>query len=415
MIILSSFKRSCLLILLAIVGPASAGDWPQWRGPGRDNVWHEKDLPDRLPDNIKPRWKRPLGGGYGGIAVTGGRVYVMDRQKLPREVERVVCLDAGSGKTLWTHEYPVRYGKLDYGNGPRSTPTVHQGKVYTFGALAHLHCLDAATGKVIWSHDAVKAFDARIPIWGHSCSPLIDGERVVVQVGGKPEACLMAFDRHTGNPVWRSLADPPGYASPTLVGTKNGRLLVAYTPEHLVGLDPETGKVRWREPFKGIEFGVSISDAVFLDGILLASNYWSGSKALRLDALGGNPQPAWEGKQLSLLMSTPLVRSGHVYALDRFRGLKCIEMKTGTVKWEGKHVTPRGSNPQASLCWLGEGERALIFNEKGELLLCQLAPEGLRSLGKASILPGLIWAHPAFADGCIFARSDEEIACVPLK
>src|SRR5580658_4814635 len=110
MIILSSFKRSCLLILLAIVGPASAGDWPQWRGPGRDNVWHEKDLPDRLPDNIKPRWKRPLGGGYGGIAVTGGRVYVMDRQKLPREVERVVCLDAGSGKTLWTHEYPVRYG-----------------------------------------------------------------------------------------------------------------------------------------------------------------------------------------------------------------------------------------------------------------------------------------------------------------
>jgi outer membrane protein assembly factor BamB len=405
--------RAILLLLLGVTAPAPAGDWPQWRGPGRDNVWHEKDLPDKLPAERKPRWQQPLGGGYGGIAVTGGRVYVMDRQKEPREVERVLCLDADNGKTLWSHAYPVRYGKLDYGNGPRSTPTVHQGKVFTFGAMGHLHCLDAATGKVLWSHDAVKAFVARIPTWGHSCSPLIDGEHVIVQVGGKEDACLMAFDRHTGKEVWRNLADPPGYASPTLLQTKTWRLLVYFTPEHVVGLDPETGKVRWGEPFPGISYGVSISDVVYDDGILLASNYWSGSKALRLDANGANPKLAWEGKQLSLVMSTPLVRAGHVYALDRFNGLKCIEMKTGKVKWEGEHVTPRGQNPQASLCWVGE--RTLIFNSKGEVLLCQLSPEGLRSLGKTSILPGLIWAHPAFADGCIFARSDEEIVCVPLK
>jgi outer membrane protein assembly factor BamB len=413
---MSSFPRhgrALLLLLLACTGPAAAGDWPQWRGPNRDSVWQETDLSERLVGPRQPRWKQPLGGGYGGIAVSAGRVYVMDRQKEPREVERVVCLDAANGKTLWAHAYAVQYGKLDYGNGPRSTPTVQQGKVYTFGAMGHLHCLDAATGKVIWSHDTVKAFAARIPMWGHSCSPLIDGERVVVQVSGKGDACLMAFDRLTGKEVWRSLADPPGYSSPVLLQTRAWRLLVYFTPEHVVGLEPQTGKVRWREPFAGISYGVSISDVVYEDGILLASNYWSGSKALRLDASGGNPKLAWEGKQLSLLMSTPLVRDGHVYALDRFRGLKCLQMKTGKVKWEGEHVTPRGQNPQASLCWVGE--RALIFNEKGELLLCRLSPESLLSLGKMPVLSGLIWAHPAFADGCIFARSDEEIVCVPLK
>jgi outer membrane protein assembly factor BamB len=388
-----------------------ADDWPQWRGPARDGVWEGTGLPDKLPGDLKPRWKQPLGGGYGGIVVVGGRVFVMDRQKEPKEVERALCLDATSGKTLWTHEYEVTYGKLDYGNGPRSTPTVYQGRVYTFGALGQLYCLDSSNGKVIWSHDTVKAFKSRIPTWGHACSPLVDGNRVVVQVGGEPNACLMAFDCVTGKEVWRSLPDRPGYASPMLIETKQERLLVYWTPEHIVGLEPETGKVRWRVPFP-ITYDVSISDLVWHDGILLASNYWTGSKALRLDDKGDKPEVVWEGKALSLLMSTPLVKGGHVYALDRNRGLKCIEMKTGAVKWEGEHVTPRGQNPQASLVWAGD--RALILNERGELLLAELTPEAYRGRGKAAILDGLIWAHPAFADNCVFVRNDEAIVCVPL-
>ncbi len=397
--------------LLTAVGPAVADDWPQWRGPNRDGVWPDAPRLERLPAELKPRWRRPVGGGYGGVAAAGGRVYLMDRLKQPREVERALCLDAATGKELWAHEYAVSYGKMEYGNGPRSTPTVHGGRVYTFGALGHLHCLDAATGKVVWARDTVKDFNGRVPTWGHACSPLLDGERLVVQVGGRPDACLVALERGTGKEIWRSLPDRPGYSSPVLLDTGNGRLLVYWTPEHVAGLEPETGKVRWRVPFEGITYDVSISDPVFADGVLLASNYWSGSKALLLDGRGGEPRVAWEGRQLSLLMSTPLVRDGHAYALDRHRGLKCVELHGGKVKWEGEHITPRGTNPQATLVWAGE--RALALNERGELLLLELSPRGCRRLGQAKVI-GRTWAHPAYAGGCIFARSDVEVVCVPL-
>jgi outer membrane protein assembly factor BamB len=402
-----------LLLLLIPVCGLSAADWPQWRGANRDGIWQERDLPEKFPTRgLAPRWKTPLGGGHGGIAVAQGRVFVMDRQTKPAEVERVVCLDAGTGKELWVHRYPVAYGKLDYGNGPRSTPTVHAGKVYTLGALGHLFCLEARTGKVIWSSDTGKEFNGQVPTWGHACSPLIDGPRLVVQVGGRPDACLVALDPDTGKEVWRSLADPPGYSSPVLIETGKWRLLAYFTPEHIVGLAPETGKVLWRVPFEGISYGVSISDVSWVDGVLLASNYWSGSKAVQLDERGLNPRVVWEGKQLSLLMSTPLVRNGFVYALDRFKGVKCLEARTGTVRWEGWHVTPRGSNPHASLVWI-DGNRVLALNTPGELVLAELTPEGHREISRAAII-GRTWAHPAFADRCVFARTDEEIVCVPL-
>ena len=141
---------SRILATLLLLAPLPArADWPQWRGRDRDNVWHEKRLPQTLPEKLEPRWKVPLGAGYGGVAVTNGRVFVMDRKKEPKEIERVVCLDARTGKTLWSHDYAVTYGKLDYGNGPRATPTVQDGRVYANGALGHLHCLDSTTGKVL--------------------------------------------------------------------------------------------------------------------------------------------------------------------------------------------------------------------------------------------------------------------------
>jgi outer membrane protein assembly factor BamB len=408
--------RFRLLFVVCLVGgaPAAAADWPQWRGQGRDGAWLEKGLPERFAaPSLPPRWQQPLGGGYGGIAVSGGKVFVMDRQTQPREVERVLCLNAATGGKLWTYEYPVRYGKLEFGNGPRSTPTVADNRVYTNGTFGHLFCLDAASGQVLWSRDTVKDCKARLPMWGMACSPLLDGERVVVQVGA-PDGCLMAFDRRTGKVIWRSIGDPPGYSSPTLLEGQGWRLLTYFTPRHIVGVDPITGKERWKVSFEGISYDVSISDVVHADGILLASNYWSGSKAIRLDKKGEHPQTLWEGKQLSLLMSTPLVRDGHVYALDRFRGLKCLEMRTGQVKWEGEHVTPRGSNPHATLVWVGQ--RALIFNERGELLLARLTPARYQQFGKTQVWKSdqPIWAHPGFGNGCTFVRTDQEIVCVPF-
>lgn len=398
------------LPFLLLTAALALADWPQWRGPARDGTLVGEKLPDTLPEKPVQKWRQPLGGGYGGIAVTSGRVYVMDRQKAPKEVERVLCYAASDGKLLWTHAYPVAYGKLDYGNGPRTTPTVHDGRVYAYGALAHLHCLDAATGKVLWQVDGVADLKSRIPTWGHACSPLIDGERVLVQMGA-PAACLMAFDRKTGKEVWRGLNDPPGYASPTILKTATFRRLLYWTPENVVGLDPDTGRVCWKVPFP-ITYGVSIGDIVWEGRIILASNYWSGSKALKLDAKGDNPELVWESKALSLLMSTPLVRDGKVYAIDRFAGLKCLELTTGKVLWEGERVTERGNNPHASL--IGSGSRVLLFNDRGELILGELQPEGFKKLGTASILPGKPWAHHAYSAGRVYVRSDAEIVCVEV-
>jgi len=187
----TNLRLVCLLSLTLSAGalPVQADDWPQWRGPDRDGVWSAPSLPDRFPaEPLKPRWKQAIGGGYGGIAIVAGKVYLMDRQTKPREVERVVCLDAATGKPLWTHEYAVNYNKMDYGNGPRSTPTVLGGRVYTFGAVGHLHCLDADSGRVIWDRDTVRDFKGRIPTWGHACSPLVDGDRLIVQIGAKSPA-----------------------------------------------------------------------------------------------------------------------------------------------------------------------------------------------------------------------------------
>jgi outer membrane protein assembly factor BamB len=414
-------SAECLVGLVLVLGPAAQreepADWPQWRGRSRDGVWKQNGLPERFPaKGLTPRWRKAIGGGYAGIAVTAGRVFTMDRQTRPREVERILCLDAATGALLWTRDYPVRYGKMEYGNGPRATPTVHDGRVYTLGAVGHLHCLEAATGKIVWSVDTVQQLKGRIPTWGQACSPLVDGDRLIVQVGGRPDACLVAFDRATGKVLWRSLADRPGYSSPIIIETRAGRQIVYWTPENVVGLEPATGTLLWKVPYAST-YDVSISDPVWHDGVLVVSGYWEGSKAFRLDDKGRSPRVIWQGPRLNLLMSTPLYRAGHIYALDKKNGICCLELATGKVKWEKEYVSPKEHNPQAALVWLGDlgntRDRALIFNARGELVLAQLTPAGCRQISKAAIIERT-WAHPAFADKCIFARNDKEIVCVPL-
>ena len=237
----------------------------------------------------QPRWRQSIGGGYSGIAVSSGRVYTLDYRKKPRESERVLCFDVRTGKLLWSHTYPVAYGKMEYGNGPRSTPTVHKGKVYTFGARGHLFCLDAVSGKVLWGRDTVKDFAGRVPQWGHSCSPLVDGGAAAGASRRQNGAGLVALDRDSGKEIWCELDDRPGYSSPTLIGGPGWRQVAYWTPEHVVGLDPVSGKVRWKIPFP-ITYDVSITDLVWHQGVLLASNYWTGSKAICFDAKGENPK-----------------------------------------------------------------------------------------------------------------------------
>jgi formylglycine-generating enzyme required for sulfatase activity/outer membrane protein assembly factor BamB len=403
-------------------GPSAGGavalpageDWPRWRGPRGDGTWHGPRLPDHWPQGGPRRlWRQPVGGGHAGMVVAGARVYVTDHQKTPQERERVLCFDAATGRPAWSFDYPVHYGSLEYANGPRATPTVADGRVYTLGALGHLRCLDAATGKLVWSADLLRDYRARLPLWGFAASPLVFEGLLLVHAGAEPNGCLLALDRRTGKEVWRNLPDAAGYATPLLIESHGRAQLVCWTPTNVRGLEPGTGKLLWTVPFE-VTYGTAIATPVFAEGVVLVSGYWEGAKGIRL---GGDGAAAvvWENRRdLRALMSQPLCRGGYAYLLDKRSGLTCLALKTGKKVWDdGNRMTPKGRNPQATLVWLGDGDRALVLNSDGDLILARLNPGGYHEQARAHII-GPTWAHPAYAGGCVYARNDSEVVCVLL-
>ncbi|MES1212980.1 MAG: PQQ-binding-like beta-propeller repeat protein [Singulisphaera sp.] len=416
----SNSRPSLLLILVmalsgAHVATSARGeDWPRWRGPHGDGTWRAPALPDAWPaDGLKTVWRQPIGGGYAGVSVTDGRVLVMDRQQQPAEVERVLAFDAATGKLLWTREYPVAYGKLDYGNGPRAAPTIHDGHVYTLGAVGHVLCLDLATGRQIWAHDCVAEMHAKIPDWGLAASPVVWRDLVICHVG-VPGGSLVAFDRQSGKEMWRASSDPAGYATPIIVQRPYGPQLVAWTPENVLGIALDTGKVDWQIPYK-VTYGVSIATPIARGDLVFVTGYWEGSKTIRLGQGPADAELLWEdAKQLRGLMSQPLERDGYVYSLDKQLGVTCFELASGKKLWDdGNRLTPRGRNPQVTMVWLGDSDRTISLNSEGELVLARFTPDGYQEQSRTKII-GPTWAHPAYAGRHVFARDDAELVCVEL-
>ncbi len=396
--------------------PDSAESWPQWRGPRRDGSWRGPKLPRAWPAAGLPRaWSRELGGGYGGIAVSSGRVMVMDRQEKPEEAERLHCIDAVTGDLKWSHTDAVDYGPVAYGNGPRSTPTVFQDHVYTLGAVGRLNCLNLASGELVWSKDLVSEFDARVPLWGLSASPLVFEDLLIVHPGATPAGCYIAFDLKTGDLRWQSGSDAAGYSTPMIIQRGDNVEMVGWTPSHVRGLDPRTGDSHWEIPFE-VNYGTSIADPIYHDSLVLVSSYYDGSLALRLGDERGNAEEAWHDRRnLRGVMSQPLYRDGYAYLLDRRHGLTCFEFATGTKVWDDDNrMTPKGRNPQSTMVWLGDEDRVIVLNSEGDLILIRLNPEGYVEQSRTNII-GRTWAHPAYAGNCVYARSDTEIVCVPMN
>ena len=403
------------IVCLAFVSVAIGEDWPRWRGPRGDGTWQGPKLAETFPpEGLKTVWKQPVGGGYAGVIVAEGRTYVMDRQPPPDEAERLLCFDSATGQLLWTHSYPVRYGKLDYGSGPRAAPTVFEGRVYSLGAVGHVFCLDAKTGAVVWSHDCVAEYGAKIPEWGFAASPVIVGDLVVIHVAAQPDGCYIAFDVHDGRERWRASGDPAGYATPIVVEHSGQPQLVGWTPEHVLGISPRTGKIAWSVPYK-VTYGVSIATPICQQGLVFVAGYWEGSKAIRLGKRPADAALAWEENEwLRGLMSQPLYRDGHVYLLDKRFGLTCFELATGRKLWDDENrLTRRDRNPQATLVWLGDGDRAISLNAEGELVLLRLNPSSFMEQARTRLI-GPTWAHPAYADRRVYARDDEQIVCAEL-
>lgn len=405
-----------------------ADDWPQWAGPRRDGVWRETGLVGRFESAaLKPQWRAAVSGGYAGPAVAGGRVFVTDRVR-DRGVERVLCLNASSGKLLWTHEYSCSYKGVDYDSGPRCTPLVDGDLVYTVGAMGHLFCLRVGDGQVVWQKDYVRDFGADLPTWGMACHPLVDGDRLIACVGGSNQAGVVAFDKKSGQELWRALSVKNiGYSPPMVFTVGRKRQLIVWHPEAVCSLDPETGKTYWQEPFH-TDLGVSIVGPVYDPPHLFVSQSWGGPLMLELSEESPAARVAWklpakanvEEEMVNCLMSTPILRDGHIYAVALYGALRCLEQRDGRRVWESYEATGRGRWWNAFLT--PNQDRVFIANEQGELIIARLSPDGYEEVSRAKLIEPtnqagrrrLVWSHPAYANRCVYARNDQEIICVSL-
>jgi outer membrane protein assembly factor BamB len=426
---------------LALVS-AHAADWPQWLGPQRDGVWRETGILETFPPGgLTVRWRTPIGAGYAGPAVVADRVYVTDRVMAPSAnnpsaggaprragFERVLCLSAVDGRVLWQHEYECAY-RLSYPAGPRTTPLVHQGKVYTLGAEGHLLCLEAASGKVVWSRDFKRDYQAKTPMWGFSSHPLVEGQKLICLAGGEGSV-VVALDKDTGKEIWRALsAAEPGYGPPMIYEAGGRRQLIVWHPEALNSLDPETGKTYWTQPFSA-RAGMTIATPRKLGDRLLVSCFYNGSLMMRLDPNRPAATLLWRGRSnserntdgLHAVMCTPWLEGGYIYGVCSYGQLRCLKADTGERVWETFAATTGREVRWANAFIVKCGDRFFLPNESGELVLAKLTPQGYQEIGRAHLLEPtnrdcgrpVVWSHPAFANRCLYARNDRELICVSL-
>jgi outer membrane protein assembly factor BamB len=416
-------------------------------GPNRDDVWREHGIVERFPDQGPAiRWRAPIEGGYAGPAIVENRVFVLDRPgtnqpsaqaqeglaKVSKN-ERVRCLDASTGTQIWEHSYPCAYN-IGYPAGPRTTPSVSGGRVYSLGAMGDLLCLRADSGEVIWAHNFPTDYGVtKPPVWGWAAHPLVDGDRVICLVGGSNSA-VVAFHRNTGKELWRALtAVEIGYAPPVIYAIRGQRQLIIWHPDAVSALDPETGRLLWSHPYpvggepKRPEVTIAMprleGDRLFL------TCFYQGSLLLQIAPEG--PKLLWNRRSTSedvmndglhTVLGTPLFQNGFIYGVCGFGELRCLDASTGARKWETYAATGGHKAFFANAFLTTQEDRTFIWNDQGELVIARLQPTGYEEISRAKLLEPLektrgrvvTWCHPAFANRCAYVHNGKELICVSL-
>ena len=425
-----------LIAAMCILIPAFAADWPEWRGKGRIGIWNESGILDRFPEKgLTPLWRTPIHAGFAGPAVAAGRVFVTDFEATSglKGTERVLCLDEKSGKILWNRTWEADYGKISYPIGPRATPTVDGDRVYVLGATGILLCLKTQTGDVVWQKNYAKDYGMQMPTWGITSAPLVDGDRLIAIVGGQPDSKVMAFDKMTGKEIWRALPSDSeqGYCQPVIFDVGGVRQLIIWHPAALVSLDPATGKVYWQQPFR-INMGMTLATPVLSGNHLLVSSFYNGSMLLELTREGA--KLLWKGKSdseintdgLHAVINTPVIAGDYIYGICSYGQFRCLNLKTGERVWETMDVTKEKARWASGLI-VRQGDRYFINNDRGELIIAKLSPQGYQEISRTQLikpttnsgnrreLGAVNWSHPAYANRRVVARNDEEIISISLE
>ena len=439
-----------LLSLLSSVLPLSpvvlsADDWPQWFGPQRDGIWREKGIVDRLPEGGPALvWKAAIGNGYAGPAVSDGRVYLFDRTladtsnlpdnpfkrgEIPGE-ESLHCLESATGKLVWKKSYDTNY-TVSYAAGPRCTPVIHEGLVYTLGAEGRLLVRKTETGDVVWEKDVVKDLKTKTPTWGFAATPLIEGQLLICLAAGDGTT-VVAFDKKSGEERWRALsAKEPGYCPPRVLVDGDKRVLLIWHPEAINGLDPKSGKVLWSIPWK-IKAGLTAPTPRREGNRVFLTSFYNGATMLEFAGFDQKPKVMWQTKRqserrtehLNSIMGTPVFHEGHLYGNCSYGQFRCLKAETGERLWESLEPVVKEEVRWGNVFVTPHEDRYFMFNEQGELLIGKLSPEGYEEISRAKLIEpdgadmrqrSIVWSHPAYANQCIFVRNDSEIKCFSLK
>ncbi len=381
---------SALFLTLALALTLQAGDWPQFLGPTRDNASAETVGPWK--GDLKPVWKQTVGEAHSSPVVADGVVYAFYQPK-GKNADALVAYDAKTGELKWEKSYDRAEFKPPFGNGPRGTPAVSGGKVFTFGGTGIAACWDAKTGAIDWKVDALKEFGAKNLFFGVSTSPLIVGDTVVLMVGGKG-AGMVALEAKTGKTAWKATDEPASYASPV----QAGKQLVVLTGANLLSLSPK-GEKLWSVPFEGKVGGLIESSAtpLVVGDMVIGSTITGGAIGLKVTEKEGKytTEKAWFNKALNCYFSTPLVVGEHLYMINGGASftnpqivLRCVELKTGKVLWEKKDV---GKYHAAIIrCGAAGKEKLLMLDDTGFLTLFEPDAKEFKQLSRSKVC-GTTW------------------------
>lgn len=381
--------------------PVAKSYWTDFRGPRRDGHYDEMPILIKWPAEGPPRlWRKPVGEGYASFVFAGGKAFTIEQRQ---NQEVVAAYDMADGREIWSHASDVRFSESMGGDGPRATPTWHDGRLYALGAEGELKCLAAETGRLLWSKNILRENGAPNLQWAMSASPLVMDEKVIVLPGGSDNKSVVAYDRITGNLVWQALPDKQSYTSPMLVTLAGERQILVVSASRAVGLTPG-GKLLWEYPWS-TSYDINAAQPVIVgpDRLILSAGYGHGAALVQVTKSGDTftATRVWENTRMKNKFSSSLLHEGHIYGLDEAI-LACVNVETGDLKWKGG----RYGYGQIMLA----SGHIIVAAEDGDVALVRATPERHDELVRFPAIEGKTWNYPAISGGVLLVRNGREMS-----
>jgi len=390
--------------------PEPGAEWPDFRGPNRDGRYTATPVLTTWPrEGLRQVWKQPVGGGYASFVVANGRAFTIEQR---RNQEVVAAYDVESGRELWTNAWTANFQESMGGDGPRATPTYHEGRVYALGAEGELRVLDAQRGALVWRRNILNDNRANNISWGMSASPLIVDDTVVVLPGGSRGSSVVAYRLATGDIAWKSQDDEQGYTSPMLVTLGGVRQILVVSGSRAMGLTPDGSRLLWQYPWSTYN-SINVSQPIVFthngnDRVFLSASYGTGAAVFELTRDGDRFQAktVWENQRMKNKFSSSVLHNGFIYGLDESI-LACLDANTGEQKWKGG----RYGYGQIMLA----GDHVIVLTEDGEVVLVKATPERHEEVAKFEAIRGKTWNHPVIAGGRLLVRNLQEMAAFDIR